>query len=196
MEFCTDFKQDFDEDFSECFSENVPSLSGSIGQNEPPYTPISGRSTPTYYIPLEAQNTGCGTPGAYFGLTPPESSFGGYFPEPKQGTQYAGFDHFLESPSRRDNDPADAISLQLMDSYPPLEAMPPMGLPPMELLPMVWDFDNPAYEAQPWAWPLDGPIHLFAGQDLPRKEQPLQDGHISPMRPCQPAQPTRRGTYA
>ncbi|KAI0438525.1 hypothetical protein F4803DRAFT_569511, partial [Xylaria telfairii] len=187
MEFRNDFKQDFDEDFSESFSvgtQNVPSLSDSIGPNEPPYTPISGPSTPAYFIPLEAHNTECGTPSACFGLTPPGSSFGGYFPEPKQDpAHYTGFDQFLESPSRRDNDPADAIPQQLMDSYPPLETMPPVGLPPMGLPPMVWNFDNPTYEAPAWGWPLDGPIHLFTGPDLPRKEQPLQDGYISPIPP-------------
>ncbi|RYC60974.1 hypothetical protein CHU98_g5226 [Xylaria longipes] len=203
MEFNTDLRAGFDDDFSECFSvgtQNVPSITteSTTSQIQQPYTPASGRSTPAYYsMPMERSHTDDGTSNMYFGLTPPESAFGGYFSEAKTESTPYMFANFPESPSRRSSYENGAIGFQQQQisvestepiplaQYPPLNQTIP---PPMELPPMPSYFDNGTYEPTPWTWPVDGPIQLFGPSEPLINGALAQDNQI----PLVPTPPTHQ----
>ncbi|KAI1752171.1 hypothetical protein F4782DRAFT_502214 [Xylaria castorea] len=112
------------EDFSKRFSvgkENMsPTYDSAMNNVQQPYTPISSRSTPAYYsVPMEKNYTDCSTLSV-FGLTPPEPTFGGYYPSLKEEpTYYMGFNQFSESPSRRDSDEIPGIGFRYQQPQAP-----------------------------------------------------------------------------
>ncbi|KAI1751159.1 hypothetical protein F4782DRAFT_547765 [Xylaria castorea] len=186
------------EELSKRFSvgtENIPpSYDSAMNNVQQPYTPVSGRSTPAYYsVPMEKNYTDCSTL-AVFGLTPPESTFGGYYPSLKEEpAHYMGFNQFSESPNRRDSDEIPGIGFRYqqplslsvetadprqLGRYPFLDQAMPSSL---ELPPIPYFIDNSPYDFTSMGWPMDEPLQVLATQDSPLNEAPLPNIHVPPM---------------
>ncbi|KAI1745600.1 hypothetical protein F4680DRAFT_465520 [Xylaria scruposa] len=168
MEFPTNLRVEFKEGTPGSFSvgtENVPSTtpeSASLHIQQP-YTPLSSRTTPTFHsMPMKTNQPGYGTSGL-FGLTTPESTYGGFVPEPHKPDS----GHYLQVTDPR-----------YLSKYPPLDpTLPsPLDLPQVSYYP-----NNSTYDFSSLEWPADGPSRYFTRQDVPLNEVSLHNNTLPPL---------------
>jgi hypothetical protein len=190
-----DLRVRFDEDFSfespslPCSSSGSYSTPSTASPSQDPFTPMSGRSTPGLQpLLMDHDNVVCGT-SASFGLTPPASTFNGYYPSETRSDsyRYMGYESFSATPSRRASVQAGAMDYECAPMMPtPMASRntsyqstngPGLGnqpfadqiaSSPLEFPPPPYPLDNSAYDTAPsWTWPGDSPVNFFERHNSP-----------------------------
>ncbi|KAI0154407.1 hypothetical protein GGR57DRAFT_512350 [Xylariaceae sp. FL1272] len=228
MDLHMDLRVGFGEDFS-FDSQTFPCNSSSGGSftsasttssTQDPFTPTSGCSTPGLQPMLMEHEIIASGASSSYGITPPSSAFGGYFPsetkvdlphgygyEPLSGTPsrrasvqpHAGSIDFeyapiMSTPTASQGHPVQSTNSQSFPHYSFGEAI---TSPPLEYPPPSYSLENSAFEIAPaWPWPNDSPVNLFEKRESPG---PLSLREI-PLRERQPAHvyipvPGRRHMY-
>ncbi|CAJ2512043.1 Uu.00g076680.m01.CDS01 [Anthostomella pinea] len=199
-----DLRVGFDEDFTiegqsmPCSSASSSFSSASTASSsQDPFTPTSGRSTPGLRpMMIDHESVACGTSGG-FGLTPPTSAFGGYFPNDVKADfpNYMNCGGLSATPSRKSSMPTNVMDFDYTSIMPttlasqsnPTQSTNPQALghypfaDQMTSSPLV--FPTPPYPydsntcdvSATWAWPGDSPVSFFDRRDSPALSSPVKD---------------------
>ncbi|KAI8634281.1 hypothetical protein F5Y19DRAFT_207425 [Xylariaceae sp. FL1651] len=214
MDIHMDLRVGFDEDFSfggqslSCSSSSGSFSSASTANSsQDPFTPTSGRSTPGLQpMLMEHDTVACGT-STSFGLTPPASAFGSYFPSDTKAEipHYLNYEALSATPSRKASLQTSAMDFECAPMIPTpttsqnnsLQSANPQSLghypfadqlfsPPLEFPPPPYSLENSTYDIAPsWTWPGESPVNFFERHNSPGtsttlKEISLRERHNAP----------------
>ncbi|XXG96398.1 Glutaminyl-tRNA synthetase [Hypoxylon texense] len=202
MDMHLDLKVGYDEAFN--FDSHLPysSSTGSFSSASTassmpePFTPTSGRSTPGLRsVSMEHEHIHYPASGG-FELTPPSSTFGGFYPPDVKADfqRYMQYHSASPSPSRKSSIQAQSMEMEyapmMPNTYPPLSSQEHglesagsqqlnhfsfaeyVASPPFPVSTSGYPVDN----AASWAWTGDSPVSLFGRghqSASPSPSQPL-----------------------
>ncbi|KAI1330617.1 hypothetical protein F5Y16DRAFT_339099 [Xylariaceae sp. FL0255] len=182
-----------EDDFSFCNSSGSFSSASTTSSSQEVFTPTSGCSTPGI-PPMLMDHESMTSSG--FSLTPPPSTFGGYYASEakSEASRYPTYDTMSATPSRKtsvQNSVVDFDFAHLMitpsagSSHQPANH-PNYGhyqfgdritSPPLDTVPPPYQ-EHLGYEiSQSWSWPTDSPVNIFDRHDSPGAQLP-RDGSL------------------